>query len=306
MELQEGVLEFPNQYDGLLKEVRDFWQPLPDKPEETPEGILQALWITAAGKPISVQNALGQKLPPLDTNSTALLRNLLDAKKSGVPLGHLTGRQNFLGIELIAGPGALIPRMETEIVGKAALAKLKALVAERGKALVLDVCTGCGNLALAYARHEPKCRVYAADLSQDAVDLATRNLEHTGLEDRVEFRQGDLLAPFESEDILGKVDLLSCNPPYISSAKVPTMAKEISGFEPELAFNGGAFGISILTKLIADAPRFLKPGSWLCFELGLGQGPWLLRQLRKNPAFTEVETALDQAGEIRALCARAA
>ncbi len=300
-------MDFPVQYAGLINEVRDFWQPLPDKPEETPEGILQALWITAAGTPISVQRAMEmENLPQLDDIGVARLRTLLDRKKAGAPLGYLTGRQSFLGLELLAGPGALIPRKETEIVGRAALAKLKALVRERGQALVLDVCTGCGNLALAYARHEPRCRVYASDLSQEAVDLATRNLEHTGLEGRVEFRQGDLLAPFENDELLGKVDLLSCNPPYISAAKVPTMAREISGFEPELAFNGGALGISILTRLIQNAPRFLKPGSWLCFELGLGQGPWLIRQLGKNPAFTEVETALDDAGEIRALSARAA
>ena len=293
-----------NTYEQLLGEVKASWKPLPDKPEETAEGVLNALWLTAAGVPTSVENAAGKPLPELDSEAQARLRQLLDKRISGVPLAHLTERQSFCGVELIAGPGALIPRKETEIVGRAALSKLKSLVAERGQALVLDVCTGSGNLALAYAFSEPRCRVFGADLSQDAVDLAGRNLQFTGLGDRVEFRQGDLLDPFESPEFLGRVDLLSCNPPYISSRKVPTMAREISAFEPELAFNGGPFGVSILTKLIRNAPRFLKPDSWLCFEVGLGQGPVLAKQLQNSEAFSQVETHLDQAGEIRAMSGR--
>jgi release factor glutamine methyltransferase len=294
----------PSTYEQLLGEVKASWKPLPDKPEETAEGLLNALWLTAAGVPTSVESAKGKPLPELNSESYARLRHLLDKRISGVPLAHLTERQRFFGVELIAGPGALIPRKETEIVGRAALSKLKSLVAERGQALVLDVCTGSGNLALAYAFSEPRCRVFGADLSQEAVDLAGRNLHFTGLGDRVEFRQGNLLDPFESPEFLGKVDLLSCNPPYISSRKVPTMVREISEFEPELAFDGGPFGVSILTKLIRNAPRFLKPDSWLCFEVGLGQGPALARQLQNSEAFSQVETHPDQAGEIRAMSAR--
>lgn len=293
-----------NTYEQLLAEVKASWSPLGDKPEETAEGMLNALWLTAAGMPTSVESAKGKTLPELNAESRARLRELLEKRVSGVPLAHLTERQTFLGVELIAGPGALIPRKETEIVGRAALSKLKSLVAERGQALVLDVCTGSGNLALAYAFSEPRCRVFGADLSQEAVDLAGRNLQFTGLGDRVEFRQGNLLDPFELPEFLGKIDLLSCNPPYISSRKVPAMAREISAFEPELAFDGGPFGVSILTKLIRNAPRFLKPDSWLCFEVGLGQGPALAKQLRSAEAFSHVETHLDHAGEIRAMSAR--
>jgi release factor glutamine methyltransferase len=288
----------------LLGEVRASLTPLPDKPEETAEGVLSALWLTATGVPSSVESAKGRPLPELNAESHARLRQLLDKRISGVPLAHLTERQNFFGVELIAGPGALIPRKETEIVGRAALSKLKSMVAERGHALVLDACTGSGNLALALAFAEPGCRVLGADLSQAAVDLAERNLQFTGLGDRVEFRQGDLLGPFESPEFLGKVDLVTCNPPYMSSGKLPRLAREISAFEPELAFNGGPFGINILTKLIRKAPQFLKPDSWLCFEVGLGQGAPLTKQLQNSEAFSQVETHLDEAGEIRAMSVR--
>jgi release factor glutamine methyltransferase len=295
------VTDVSAQYRVLLTEVQEFWEAQADKPEETLEGVARALWLTAAGTPVSIQKALEMVLPALDPAGSARLQNLISLKKSGMPLSHITERQNFLEVELIAGPGALIPRKETEILGRAALLKLQTLVQERGEALVLDVCTGSGNLALALAVHEPRCRVFGADLSQPAIDLAEKNRAFTGLGTRVEFRQGDLLSPFDSVEFLDKVDLLTCNPPYISAAKVPKMPKEISAFEPSLAFNGGAFGVSILTKLVREAPRFLRSSSWLCFEVGLGQGKVLAEQLRQNPEFSAVETHPNEAGAIRAL-----
>ncbi len=265
---------------------------------------MRALWLTAAGAPASAEIAARTRLPPLDEPASARLRELLELKKSGVPLAHLTGRQNFLDIELLAGPAALIPRKETEILGRAALDKLAQLVRQRGEALVIDVCTGSGNLAIACAHYEPKARVHASDVSRDAVDLARANCRHTGLAERVEVVQGELFEPFENERFLGRCDLLTCNPPYIASAKVERMHPEISAFEPQLAFNGGAYGVSILMKLVRHAPRFLKPASWLAFEVGQGQGPLIARQMEKNSAYGEIETRCDAKGEIRAILAK--
>ena len=146
-----------------------FWTPLPDKPEETPEGVLCALWATACGEPVSVDRAVCAPLPALDKESHERLRELIERRKSGVPLAHLTERQMFLGLEMLAGPEALIPRKETEILGRAALAKIGCMARERGELTVIDVCTGSGNLALAYAYYEPQACVYASDLLSEAV-----------------------------------------------------------------------------------------------------------------------------------------
>jgi release factor glutamine methyltransferase len=295
-------------YRDLLQEVQRFWTPLPDKPEETPEGLLFALWSTACGAPISAERAVsrasGAELPALDPSAYQRLMELLERKKAGVPLAHLTERQSFLGLELLAGPAALIPRKETEILGRAALAKIGCMAKKRGELMVLDVCTGSGNLAAAYAYYEPQARVGASDLSPDAVALARRNIEHLELAERVEIRLGDLLEPFESAQFIGRCDFLSCNPPYISAAKVKEMHPEIAGHEPEAAFNGGVYGVSILMKLLRQAARFLRPGGWLGFEVGHGQGQGLARQLERNPAFAAVETYADAAGEIRAILAK--
>lgn len=290
-------METPAQYRGLLGEVQAFFRPLPDKPEETPESVLRALWFSAAGRPMSIARVDGHPLPALDASQTQRLQRLIALKRSGVPLAHLTGRQSFLGLELLAGPQALIPRVETEIVARAALAQL----AGRGPARAIDVCTGCGNLALALAREG--ARVYGTDVSEDAVALARRNARFTGLARRVTFLPGDLFRPLEALGLEGACDLVTCNPPYITSAKVARMPREIREHEPRLAFDGGALGLSIITRLFAEAPRYLKPGGALTLEVGLGQGPLLHRRLSRLAWVERAEAHRDDEGHIRALVA---
>ncbi len=301
---RSAVSTHQETYQDLLQQVRCFWTALPDKPEETPEGVLCALWATACGEPVSVDRALCAPLPTLDQQSYERLRELLERRKAGVPLAHLTERQTFLGLEMLAGPEALIPRKETEILGRAALEKITSMARERGELIVIDVCTGSGNLALAYAHYEPQARVYASDLLGEAVTLAQRNVEFLGLGGRVAMRLGDLVAPFEDAQFVGRCDFLSCNPPYISSAKLKEMHPEIARHEPEAAFNGGVYGVSVLMKIVRQAPRFLRPGGWLGLEVGHGQGEGIARQLAKNPAYAAVETYADAAGEVRAILAQ--
>jgi release factor glutamine methyltransferase len=100
------------------------------------------------------------------------------------------------------------------------------------------------------------------------------------------------------------MDLVVCNPPYLSSSKVRALPREIGHFEPREAFDAGAFGLAIISRLIAEAPRFLKPESWLCFEVGLGQGPFFASRLKSAGPYRTIDTAVDSAGEVRALIAR--
>lgn len=279
---------------------------LPDKPEETSASALQALWHLAAGQALSIDAATQQPLPELDAAQLAKLDELTAQRLSGTPLAHLTGRQHFMGLELLAGPQALIPRKETELLARTALAMLRQVATEVGDRplKVIDVCTGSGNLALALAHGEPRAQVFAADLSEDAVALAQRNAEHLGLQDRVQCRSGDLLEPFNEPVFHGQVDMLVCNPPYISSGKLETMPTEIVGFEPRLAFDGGPFGVRILQRLMREAPSYLRPGGWLAFEVGLGQGPAVMQWLNKAGHYDVVESALDAEGQPRAILAR--
>ncbi len=277
---------------------------LPDKPEETLESTVRALWFAAAGVPQSAEAASFGDLPELNETQRVAFTELVKRRLDGVPLSHLTRRQRFMGLEMLAGPGALIPRKETELLAKAAVHAVSEVASRKSNPIVIDVCTGSGNVALAIAHHIVTARVRGADLSDDAVALAKENAKLLRMDDRVEFRCGDLLAPFESGEFLGKVDVLTCNPPYINSAKVGSMPGEISQHEPRLAFDGGPLGIGILMKLTQQAPRFLSAGGWLAFEVGLGQGPALMKRLRANPQFTHVECREDDHGAIRVIVAR--
>lgn len=291
-------------YQDLLALTTTMLQTLNDKPEETPDSTLRALWYRAAGMPISAQGVCDAPLPELDCEGISVLHELLRQRFAGKPLAHLTERQQFMGLELNVGKTALVPRKETELLGFAALAVLHHIARERSELRVIDVCTGVGNLAIALAYHEPKAQVYASDLSNDAIGLARRNREQTSLDARVDFRQGDFLAPFVNADLDRKVDLLVCNPPYISTGKVGKLPEEIIDHEPRLAFEGGPFGVKILLRLISEAPRFLRSGGWLAFEVGQGQGPAIMERLRRNQYFTDLCAIENAAGTIRAIVVR--
>jgi len=292
-------------YQDCLARLEGGLRILPDKPEETPESTLRALWHAAAGVPKSAELALAEALPELDGAAVDRLRVLLQQRLDGIPLAHLSGRQRYLGLEMLAGPEALVPRKETEILGVAAVSLAQELSRQRDGILVVDVCTGSGNVALAVAERVPGARVFGADLCEPAVGLARRNAQHLGLDGRVEFRAGDLLAPFESADFLGQVDLLTCNPPYINSVKVESMVEEISRHEPKEAFDGGPFGVAILMRIFQEAPRFLRSGGWLAVEVGLGQGPSLVKRLERQKLFRDVQIRSDAEGAVRVILVHA-
>src|SRR5512141_2745156 len=178
-------------YSTLLERLRAFLEAQQEDPEETPEATLRALYLTAAGTPASARKALTTELPSLTPAGFDSLRNLVEQRCSGTPLAHLTGRQDFMGIEMLAGADALIPRRETEILGNEALRLATMIADERGSVTVVDLCTGSGNIPLALLAHEPRCRVFGSDISEGAVEFARKNARHLGLEQNVDFRCGD-------------------------------------------------------------------------------------------------------------------
>ena len=258
----------------------------------------------AKGCPKAVTQVENLPLDTLTNTELNTLESLIQKRLEGTPLSHITGRQEFMGIELLADKSALIPRKETEILGRLCLSTIQEFIEKKSPIRVIDVCTGAGNLAIAFAYHVPNVDVYASDLSDEAVALAKRNVKHTNIENRVTLYQGDFLEPFKTDIFLGKTDILCCNPPYISSGNVEKMHKEIHDHEPDLAFDGGPFGIKILSRLIKEAPMFLVPDGFICFEVGLGQGPAMVKRLTKSSRFQDIISANDEQDQIRAIRAR--
>ncbi len=275
---------------------------LPDKAEETAAATLAALWCCVQGTPVSVVKAPETALLPLSEEQKVQLTQFMAQRLGGVPLAHLIGRQHFLGLELLASPDALIPRTETEILVKLALDTVQ--LSNSSELKILDVCTGSGNVALALAAALPHARVFAADLSAQAVQLARRNAEFVGLQSQLEFAAGDLCNPFNEPEHLASFNLITCNPPYIMANNVKKMPKEIADHEPALAFDGGPMGIAIIERIIQEAHPLLREGGYLCLEVGAGQGPFIDKRLKKSGLYQEVKTACDHQGQVRALAAR--
>lgn len=294
-------METTELYQRLSADLNNRLQTLSDKPEETVESCLKALWLKASGKNRSIEQSLTEKLPGLSPEQVTVLHQLIETRVSGVPTAYITGRQNFMGIELLSDKRALIPRKETEILGKTALDVCKSISESKAHPLVLDVCCGSGNLGIALSILSPTITVYSSDLSSEAVELTSENIAFLKLTDRVKAFPGSLFDAFESDAFWGKVDIVVCNPPYISSAKVSKMDLEIANNEPSMAFDGGMIGTKVIQQLLRDAPRFLVSGGSLIFEIGFGQGLFISQLCEKSGKYAKVITKNDEAGNIRVI-----
>ena len=291
-------------YEVALRRIEEHILLLEDKPEESTHSTLDALWFAAAGMPVSAAGTIGKDRPPLQADQQVELLRLIDLRMAGVPLAHITGRQQFMGLEMLAGPEALIPRKETELLAEQAVKILQIGQWEERQPHAIDLCTGAGNLAVVLALSHPEARIFASDISLNCLLLTRKNLQMHKVSDRVETVLGDLLEPFHREELYNNIDLITCNPPYISSSKVAGMASEISEHEPVLAFDGGPFGVGIINRLVQDAPQFLRPGGWLVFEVGLGQGPAIVKRMEKKQIYEKVVPIADKENNIRVLLAQ--
>lgn len=194
----------------------------------------------------------------------------------------------------------LVPRPETELLGRTAID----LIAGRDMPVVIDMCCGSGNLGLAIAHARPDAEVYLSDLTDETVAQARANAERLALAGRVQVGQGDLFAGVAP--LLGgrRADLVVCNPPYISSGKLAAESAHLLDNEPREAFDGGAYGIAIHQRLIAEAPDHLRPGGWLTCEFGLGQDRQMALLLKRSGRYDAVEFVNDDLGQPRVVQAR--
>ena len=188
---------------------------------------------------------------------------LLARRLEREPVAYITGRQEFWDMTFEVSAAVLIPRPETELIVEAAIE----LIPSRDRPVtIVDACTGTGCVAVALARERPAARLIAIDISDVALDVARRNAARHGVADRVQFVQGDLLDP-----IVGTVDLIVCNPPYVAERDRRGLQPEVRDHEPAIALFGGRDGLHLITRLVKDAPTRLRSGAFLVFEFGFGQ-----------------------------------
>jgi release factor glutamine methyltransferase len=208
----------------------------------------------------------------------------------------------FLGIDFEIHGDVLRPRQETELLGRAA----QQLLDEVETAPVcIDMCCGSGNLAIALAMHRADACVWACDLSDDAIVTTRHNVLRLGLEERIVALQGDMFVPMEGAGRERQVDLIVCNPPYISTSRLLSgdRAHLLDG-EPREAFDGGPYGITLHSRLINESVTYLKTGGWLAFEFGLGQDRQIAALLKRSRAFEAPLWQKNAQGDNRVVCAR--
>jgi release factor glutamine methyltransferase len=183
-------------------------------------------------------------------------RELVARRKTGEPVAYILGRQEFYGLELSIGPGALIPRPESELIVDLAL--------QLSFSSVVDLGTGSGAIAIAIKHERPDARVVATDFSAAALDVARRNAKKHDLQ--IDFRHGSWLEPLAGE----RFDLIVANPPYVADGD--HHLRQL-GFEPQEAIIGGVDGLDGIREIAAAAAGHLLPGGWLLVEHGMGQEP---------------------------------
>lgn len=242
---------------------------------------------------------------PVTSTEEVTYRELIGKRAKRIPLQHLTGVQDFMGLEFEVNEHVLIPRQYTEILVEEALQEL------HDGMRVLDMCTGSGCILISLLRYSNDCTGMGVDISEEALQVAERNAKKlladvtgaglitesvldgtasAGDESPAVFIQSDLF-----EKVEGKFDMIVSNPPYICTEVIQTLMPEVREHEPLQALDGSADGLLFYRRIIEDSIRYLKKGGMLFFEIGYDQGE-AVKNLMEQAGYLEVHVVKDYAG----------
>jgi release factor glutamine methyltransferase len=222
-------------------------------------------------------------------------------------VAYRRGHVMFMAVRVQVSLGVLVPRSHTELWGQAVLRFLAAEQVGRRPdepVRLIDMCCGSGNLACALAVAIPPAVVWASDLTDQCVALTRQNVEALGLRDRVRVFQGDLFAPLAGESLEGLADAVVCNPPYIPNHLLA--ARDDLRHEPREAFAGGPYGVSLITRVLREAPAFLRPGGRLFLEVGPRDDRHALGLFARFGCYDDVAVIRDHDGVVIAVHGRKA
>ena len=209
-------------------------------------------------------------------------------------MAYLVGRKEFYSLAFAVSPAVLIPRPESEFVVVEYLALTRDLESPRR----VDVGTGSGCLAIASAHQQPRAHFVAIDISERALAVAKINALALGVADRIDFRLGDRLAPLGERRPVRRDHL---QPPYIATDQIALLEVGVRDYEPRLALDGGAGGLEMASRLIAEAPAYLRPGGHLILEIGSAQEAPVRALIESQPDLKLAPTIYDHANHPRVI-----
>lgn len=282
------------KYSDLYMEARRSFLTVEDVP--TASLYARILLSKATGKP--TEELLAH--PELYASEEACdfvaqgIRRLMD----GEPAAYVLGEWDFHGMRLLVTPDVLIPRDDTCAVTDLAISHALFL----GQApRILDLCTGSGCIGLAVSKSVPDARVTLADISREALAVAKQNIVLQKASAHVSCVVSDALS--EPKPFLGKFDMIISNPPYITGEEMKQLPDSVKDHEPHLALYGGEDGLDFYRAIACNYRLALKPGGYLCFEYGMGQGDEVCRILEEN-GYTVLERTRDYSQIERAVIAQ--
>lgn len=224
--------------------------------------------------------------------------NCIKKRRERIPLQHITGIQEFMGLEFYVNQDVLIPRQDTEILVEEVMPHVHDGMS------ILDVCTGSGCILISLLQYSNDCGGVGVDLSEKALETAGRNAEKIlgkkdmrvlmenpfPVQNEIHFVQGDLLKPLDA-----RFDIIVSNPPYIPTDMIAGLEPEVAVHEPFMALDGREDGLYFYRKIIEDSKKYLTRGGMLFFEIGYDQGEAVSRLL-KDAGYVDIEIKKDYAG----------
>jgi release factor glutamine methyltransferase len=223
-------------------------------------------------------------------------------RKEGIPLEYIIGLANFMGHSFFCSSQTFIPKEHTGALINVALDLLKKKQGCGDNLTVIDMATGCGNIAISLSINLRKIKVLAADINPAAIEVAKKNVDKFCLQERVSLFSGDFFEPFNGLGYEEKIDMIICNPPYIPTGSLHKLSAEVVGHEPKLALDGGPFGIDFHRRLINDSIKMLKRKGILVFEMGIGQKELIARLFKNKEDYENIQYH-GEGSEIRAVSA---
>lgn len=225
----------------------------------------------------------------LTSEIESAFKNQIERRTTGEPIAYILGQREFMSLPFSLVPGVLIPRPDTETLVELVLD----VYPPTSKASMLDICTGSGAVAVSLAYYRPKIQMTAWDISPVCVQTAMQNAVQNGVAERVTVQKRDALQLFDKDK---QYDCIVSNPPYIADDVIKTLTPDVRDFEPHLALAGGADGLLFYRHIVHEAPKLLKSGGLLAFEVGHDRADAVCALMENEGCYQSIATRCDLAG----------
>ncbi len=220
-------------------------------------------------------------------------KTLINKRANHVPLQYITVHVEFMSLDFVVDEHTLLPRQDTEILVETVLNKIKNKTFSNKTMTIVDIGTGCGNIAISLASNLKNVQVYASDISRDALAVAGINVRRHKVADRVHLLHGNLFEASNGYLDRGNVDFIVSNPPYVREADWNKLEPEINEHEPREALVGGKDGLRFYKRIIREAPEWLKPEGFLILEVGETQAETITKLIETEGHFEKIEITKD-------------